>query len=135
MLNTHITHDKNDKGCYGIHFIEDVYEFYLSLGIKEEDALTAVSAQYKEDDIKLNLMINNFKNNKKLKAFAEWKTNDGYSRNPYYSRWVFIYMFRNEFKKYMHDRGYKVEVEGGWVLNDKKREMTLGLIDEEGNLY
>ena len=33
MLNNHISRDEDDKSCFGIHFIEDVYEFYLLLGI------------------------------------------------------------------------------------------------------
>jgi len=44
-------------------------------------------------------------------------------------------MFRNEFKKFMSDKGYKVYPVGGWVLNDKKRECDLGLIDENGELF
>ena len=134
MLNNHISRDENDKSCFGIHFIEDVYEFYLSIGIEKKRAFEASINQYRCDEIKQRLMINNFKNNRKLKKFAEWRGND-YTHYPYHSRWVFIYMFRNEFKKYMHDRGYMVVVNGGWVINDKFREMKLGLIDENGELY
>lgn len=134
MLNNHITRDENDKSCFGIHFIEDVYEFYLSIGIEKKRAFETSINQYHCDEIKERLMINSFKNNRKLRKFAEWKGNN-YVHYPYHSRWVFIYMFRNEFKKYMHDRGYKVVVDGGWIINDKKREMKLGLIDENGELY
>jgi len=33
----------------------------------------------------------------------------------------------------MKKRGYKMIVEDGWVLKDKKRELSLGLIDKDGN--
>lgn len=134
MLNKNFNRDKNDRSTYGIHFSEDVYEFYLSLGIDEKLAYEAVSAQWCARQIKENLLINKLRSNRKLKRFIEW-IGDDYLRDPFWSRWTFIYMFRTEFKKYMYDKGYIVEVEGGWVLNDKKREMALGLIDEEGNLF
>lgn len=133
MLNV-FTRDNNNNDCFNIHFSEDVYEFLLSLGVNETAALEAVTQQWHESTIKRNLMINKFKKNKKLKEFAEW-IGDDYLINPYCSRWMFIYMFRTEFKKYMYDKGCVVEVEGGWVLNDKRREMALGLIDDEGNLF
>ena len=43
-------------------------------------------------------------------------------------------MVRGEFIKYMSCKGYDVEVDGGWVLNDKKREIELGIIDINGNI-
>ena len=44
-------------------------------------------------------------------------------------------MLRNEFKKIMYDSGYFVKVDGGWVLNNKDREMKIGLINDKGGLY
>ena len=52
MLNNHISRDENDKSCFGIHFIEDVYEFYLSLGIDNKKAFEASIHQYSCDEIK-----------------------------------------------------------------------------------
>ena len=132
MLNT-ITRDFiSEKSCYGIHFIEDVYEFYLSLGIAEKVALQAVKNHYTKTEIERYLLP--LTNKRKLQNFANW-IGDDHSVFPYHSRWVYVYMFRNEFKKYMHDKGYKITVDGGWVINDKEREMKLGLIDENGELY
>jgi len=35
----------------------------------------------------------------------------------------------------MKAKGYDgVTIEGGWILNDKEREMKLEIIDKEGNL-
>ena len=134
VLNKYISRDESEQSYFGIHFIEDVYEFYLSLGIDEKIAFSAAKSQYNCENIKKYLMVGEFEHNEKLKAFAEWRGND-YTHYPYQSRWVFIYMFRNEFKKYMHDKGFRVVVDGGWVLNDKNREIKLGLIDENGELF
>ena len=43
-------------------------------------------------------------------------------------------MFRKEFIRYMKQKGFDVVVDGGWVLNDKEREVKLGLIDKDGHL-
>lgn len=102
------------------------------ISIDEKVALQAVVNHYTKTEIERYLLP--LANKRKLQNFANW-IGDDYMIYPYYSRWVFIYMFRNEFKKYMHDKGYKIIVDGGWVINDKKREMDLGLIDESGELY
>lgn len=114
--------NKDDKiedlsNLYRLFFIEDVYEYYLSIGIEKEKAKEQVYERY-------NVTIDN--------GCKQWLC-EKYPF-PFSSRWVFIYMFRSEFKKYMYGKGCLVQVDGGWILNDKKREMKLGLIDEYGNL-
>lgn len=102
---------------YQLFFIEDVYEHYLSLRI---DNAKAKSLAYERYNASIDTNC------------KEWLC-DKYPF-PFLSRWVFIYMFRTEFKKYMKDKGYEAVVDGGWVLNDRKREKELNLVDENGNL-
>ena len=130
MLNHHFPGDLYEKQFSTMHFIEDEYEFYLSLGIDKAPALNAIG--YDEARIKQFLMVGELKNNSKLKALAHRRS--VWIQYPKYSRYVFVYMFRKEFLKYMSSKGYDVESDGGWVLNDKKREIELGLIDINGNL-
>ena len=130
MLNHHFPGDLYEEQFSTMHFIEDEYEFYISLGINKEIALEAIG--YDEARIKQFLMVGELKNNSKLKALAHRRS--VWIQYPKYSRYVFVYMFRKEFLKYMSSKGYDVEIDGGWVLNDKKREIELGLIDINGNL-
>lgn len=134
---THYFSENNiiSKRFSKIHFNEDIFEFLLSLKINRGEAIKiAYRCQYGPDIKELQYLLLDRKhhNTLKIKAFLNWlKTGPNILR----SRWMFIYMFRNEFKKYMNDRGYKVFVVDGWVLNNKKREYQLGLIDENGELY
>lgn len=109
---------KDISNPYQLFFIEDVYEYYLSLGIDKAKARIQAYERY-------NTLLDG--------DCKKWLC-DKYSF-PFSSRWVFIYMFRTEFKKYMKNKGYQVDVDGGWVLNDKSREIHLGLIDNDGNLF
>ena len=113
-----------------VFFIEDTYELISNLCSKDA-ALNTCLKQYSAKEIR-NLKTTQPEDQTKLNLFADW-IEEGYF--PYISRWNFIYMFRNEFKKFMYDKGYTIKVEGGWVLNDKEREVKLGLINEEGELY
>ena len=114
-----------------IHFVEDVYEMLLSFGLTQEDATELANRQYYSDDIKRDIPIR--VDSEQLEQFIEQFHNSCYF--PYHSRWMFIYMFRGEFIRYITSKGYDgVSVEGGWVLNDKEREIKLGIIDENGNL-
>ena len=137
LLNENISHGLADKtNCYGIHFMEDVYEFYRSLGIENFRAYSAAIKQYHRNDNEEHLSYGELKDNEKLQEFAKWiGYESGYKHYPYQSRWVFVYMFRNEFKRFMEEKGYQVVVDGGWVLNNKFREVKLGLINENGDLY
>lgn len=136
LINKDISWGKESESFRKIHFMEDVYEFYLSQGVENYGAYQAAIGQYQGAKIKEHLLIGDFlKKNNKIKEFAEWIGESKYEHYPYHSRWVFIYMFRNEFKKFMEDKEYKVEVEGGWVLNNKFREVKLGLINEDRELY
>ena len=116
---------------YNIHFIEDVYELLIPITndvesifyyIKKKITRVIEMPDEKFDNIELwhdiRQELTNFNNNSLL---------------PQLSRWVFVYMFRHEFRSFMNKRGYEVIVDGGWVLNDKKRELSLGLIDKDGN--
>lgn len=136
LLNKYISWGEEGEKFRKIHFMEDVYEFYLSLGIENLDAYTAAIEQYNRVKIEEHLLIGEFRNNTELREFAKWigywQENQHY---PYHSRWVFVYMFRNEFKRFMETKGYRVEVDGGWVLNNKHREVKLGLINKDGELY
>ena len=130
------------KGYENIHFIEDLYEFYISLGIDEEEAYKLCINRYDSDSLKELNLFDKVNDKEKLEGLINWiddhspyETFGKINAWPYRSRWMFIYMFRNVFKKFMDENGYKVVVDGGWVLNDKEREMKLGLIDREGNLY
>lgn len=89
-------------------FIEDVYESLLSKGLTKKEAIQQTM-----------YICDTESNSKKI------------LRN---SRWQFIYMFRKEFIRYMKQKGFDVVVDGGWVLNDKEREVKLGLIDKDGHL-
>ena len=112
-------------------FIEDVYELYLSLGVPQDIALHYANEQIRPSDERSFLPI--YKEDKRAKPFI-----DMFEKDPFYfpfsSRYKFIYMFRNEFVRYMKTKGYDdVSVEGGWILNDKEREMELGIIDVDGH--
>ena len=114
-----------------IYFIEDVYEMLLSFGLTQEDAVEIAKEQYCNSKIRDAIPI--CVNSELLETFIGQLENSGYY--PYHSGWTFIYMFRGEFIRYMKSLGYDdVSVDGGWVLNDKKREVELGLIDEDGQL-
>ena len=65
---------------------------------------------------------------KRFDHFLEDYSNSEDDYHRFFSRWVFIYMFRGEFKRYMNERGYEVVVDGGWVLNNERRERIFGLI-------
>ena len=113
-------------------FIEDVYELYLSLGVPQHIALEYSNKQIHPSDERSFLLI--YKGNEKVNEFINmFNAHDFYF--PFLSRYVFVYMFRSEFIKYMKSTGYNgVSVDGGWVLNDKEREIKQGIIDENGNL-
>ena len=115
-----------------IAFIEDVYELYLFLGVPQYIALGYCNEQICPSDERSFLSI--YKGNEKVDEFINmFKNHDFYF--PFSSRYKLVYMFRNEFIRYMKSKGYDdVSVEGGWVLNDKEREMKLGIIDSGGNL-
>lgn len=124
----HVRQKENHES--DIVFIEDVYELYLSLGVPQEIALEHANKQvypcHKDSILPL------YKGNNKVETFISM-FNDHDFYFPFTSRYKFIYMFRNEFVRYMKTKGYDgVSVEGGWILNDKEREMKLGIIDENG---
>ena len=113
--------DKDDKiedfnNPYQLFFIEDVFEYYLSLEVDEAKAKEQTYERY-------NTTIDG--------DCKKWLC-DKYPF-PFSSRWIFVYMFRSEFKKHVYDKGYEAIIDGGWVLNDFYRERYLDLIDEEGN--
>lgn len=138
MLSSHFSVLNNIKGkYYEVHFIEDIFEALLSLGVNKEESIDIVR-MYRDDIFDKNigriryqlLSIKNI-NTSEVQDFVNWLD---YKPHIRISRWEFIYMFRNEFKKYMSDKGYVVNPVGGWVLNNKEREFKLGLIDEKGEL-
>jgi len=114
---------------YNIHFIEDVYELLILIANDEKILFDYISYQ------KTSQIPDNVFGNVELWHDIRQQLIDYEKRSllPVLSRWVFIYMFRNEFRSFMKKRGYEVIVEDGWVLNDKKRELSLGLIDKDGN--
>ncbi len=123
-------HIKSAYNKAQIFFIEDVYEMLLSFGLNKEQAAKASINQPYGERIKNHIPSN--LNSHRLELFVKQFADIWYF--PYSSRWQFIYMFRGEFIRYMKNKGYEVSVDGGWILNDKKREMNLGIIDENGNL-
>ena len=136
LLNKHIVHcwdyPETYDNPFDLFFKEDVYEFMeKNTTLSKNDLCCFVSDLPYTKVVKKKI----FKNIEIFNTFSLWLTNN--EHNPWIgtSRWEFIYMFRNEFKKFMRDKGYKVVVDGGWVLNDKQREIKLGLIDENGELY
>ena len=112
-----------------IAFIEDVYELYLSLRIPQGIALEYANKQIRPHDERSFLSL--YKGDERVKVFYKmFEDYDFYF--PFSSRYKFVYMFRNEFIRYIKSKGYDdVSVEGGWVLNDKEREMRIGLINEK----
>ena len=137
MLTHHFScnNTRNNKFLY-IHFNEDLFEFFKSIGLDNNNALKQAdycsSIFCDVDEVKYRLENINGINHSKAKSFIRW-----FKTKPkiHGSRWKFVYMFRNEFKKFMDEKGYFVNPIGGWVLNDKDREFELGLIDEDGLLY
>ena len=121
LNNIHFSLNDNNNP-YNFHFVEDLYEYYLSKGL---DKSTAKKACY-ENEYRLQVL----KEDKEYQSILKWLENHW----PFTSRWTFIYMFRSEFILFMRQAGYQVSVKGGWVLNDKQREIELGLIDKNGNL-
>lgn len=123
---------KDEEHESDIAFIEDVYELYLSLRIPQDIALEYANKQIRPYDERSFLSI--YKGDERVKAFYRmFEDHDFYF--PFSSRYKFVYMFRNEFIRYIKTKGYDgVSVEGGWVLNDKEREIDLGIINEEGFL-
>ena len=120
---TYIPEDDNEAHVY---FIEDIYEMLLSFGLTQEFAVDIARSHYCNDELDRQIPI--AVNSERLKTLITQLEGSGYF--PYHSRWMFIYMFRGEFVRYMKSKGYDdVSVEGGWVLNDKEREIELGLID------
>lgn len=136
MLNRQFVHrwdDSNYPNPFNLFFKEDLYEFIernTKLSIEDIRCIVDITPYSRR------LENNHFDSAELYEEFNTWHAGIPGSI-PWIgtSRWEFVYMFRNEFKKYMHDRGYKVVVDGGWVLNSKEREMRLGLIDENGELY
>ena len=128
LLDKYFFHDEEHSNEFGIYFVEDLFEFYLSMGIDTLRAFKASIGHYNKQQI-----LEEFSDIKddRLIRFANWRGN-GYLHIPNLSRWVFIYMFRNEFKNYIKDRNLEVSIPGGYILNSKKREMKLGLINEDG---
>ena len=103
--------DKNKRRCFHhIHFKEDVYEYLLDKGIDKDIIIKNIHI-YKDKDV--------YKIDPSLVELANW-IKEGHSVSM--SRYVFIYMFRNEFIKYMASIGCEVEVDGGWILNSRERE-------------
>jgi hypothetical protein len=116
------------------HFTEDVLECILSFGVSNSEANRLYNLCYSDfDEFKFQISSYNTKHSRKNERLIKFlEINRKYMT---YSRWIFIYMFRNEFRKFMYDKGFKVFPIGGWVLNDKLREIELGLIDVEGELF
>lgn len=129
VLDKYFFHVEDNSNEFGIYFIEDLYEFYLSLGIDKSNSIKASLSHYNKNQI-----LEEFKNIKddRLFRYATWRGN-GYLHIPNLSRWVFIYMFRNEFENYMIDKHLDVSIKGGYILNNKRREIKLGLINEDGS--
>lgn len=131
----HLWHDIKDyNNPYNIFFIEDLFEYLLSSGVLTKDEACKMSYDLPHYCKKYSLE-DKPKTKELMMSFIKWHDTHP-THAPYVgiSRWNFIYMFRNEYLKYMDNKGYEVVVEGGWVLNDKKREIKLGLIDKEGRL-
>ena len=124
LMLSHIHFSFSDNNNpFHFYFVEDLYDYLLSHDIDKE---TAIEACFDKDKRKELL-----KDNQEYQDILKWLST-GYW--PFSSRWKFIYMFRSEFINFMKERGYTVSIKGGWILNDKNREMKLGLIDIEGNL-
>lgn len=137
LLNKHFVHRWNHQNSYmnpfNLFFKEDVYEF-----IEENTKLSRNDVYRLVNKLPYCSCIDKdvFNDSEIYETFNSWLSNNQ-EHNPWIgtSRWEFIYMFRNEFKKFMHDKKHRVVVDGGWVLNDKQREIKLGLIDENGDLF
>jgi len=115
------TYISNKDNKAQIFFAEDVYEMLLSLGLTKEAAVQIANEHYNKNIIKT--AISPSTNSDLLKAFIN-QLDSHFFYFPYHSRWIFIYMFRGEFVRYMKSIGYDdVSVDGGWVLNDKEREV------------
>ena len=123
-------HIKSADNQAKIFFIEDVYEMLLSFGLTQEQAAKVSIEQPFGERIKDHIPSN--VNSHQLELFIKQFDDSWYF--PYGSRWIFIYMFRGEFIRYMKNKGYDTSVDGGWILNEKEREMKLGLIDENGDM-
>ena len=137
MLAHYFSSKNMTKGkFFNIHFNEDILEFLLSLGLNKNDALQIADdyCRYIPNVYEVEYRLLNMKNinRSKAKAFIKWLETTPRIQN---SRWMFIYMFRNEFRNFMNEKGYKVHPIGGWILNNKEREIRLGLIDEDGELF
>ena len=121
LNNIHFSLNDNNNPN-NLHFVEDLYEYYLSKGIEKEIAKKACYDYQSRHEV--------LKEDEEYQSILKWMDNHW----CFTSRWAFIYMFRHEFILFMRKEGYQVSVKNGWVLNDKQREIKLGLIDGDGKL-
>lgn len=109
----------NEDNKAQIFFIEDVYEMLLSFGLTKDFAIEIANKHHCSNDFEKDIPI--CVNDELLGMFMKQFEYSAYY--PYHSRWMFVYMFRNEFIRYMKFLGYdSVSVDGGLLSNDKEEK-------------